>query len=224
MHNLIIGRSRTGKTFLANKIVEKLGEWGNRVVVFDPLCFALDEWQGADAFYNDKQEFLKDVVSNTNTIYLIEEVSINLNQKDDWLLAMGRHWGHEFILLAQRAQQIQKTQRQQCDAITLFAQGKDDSKLLAEEYHEDLNKAKDLPRYHCLSYLQMSPEGVITSNGSDIDKMAEHIADQIHEDRCEPNEGLMTLINMYGAGGLNWDYLREKRWYYEVKKPLILTK
>ena len=137
MHSLIIGTTGSGKTNLAKTLCRKFKQAGKPTLVLDPLMD--DEWD-CDFKTSDKAQFLDVVKHNKQCIIFVDESGQAVGKYDEemaWLATTARHWGHQSIFICQRAQQISKTVRDQCQRIWIFRVSNGDAKILAEEFVQD---------------------------------------------------------------------------------------
>ncbi len=136
MHSLIIGMTESGKTSLAKMIATDLKKRKKRVVVLDPLQ---DEWD-CDMQFTDSVAFLKYCQENTDLFCFIDEGGQSIgryNKEMEWLATRSRHWGHSCFFISQGCTQLPRIIRAQCSRMYVFAVGKSDTDLLAEECRKD---------------------------------------------------------------------------------------
>ena len=138
MHTLIIGMTESGKTTLGKKMVAHYRARGVASAVLDPLSDP--GWQ-ADYVTKNRQEFLTTVKQSRSLAVFVDEAGESVGQYEyemHWLATRGRHYGHACHFLAQRAQQIAKTVRDQCSVAYIFACSRSDAKMLADEYNDEV--------------------------------------------------------------------------------------
>jgi hypothetical protein len=150
MHGLILGMTESGKTSLAKVICSHIRSAGYPVIVLDPLndpgwpC----DWQTSDA-----DEFMAVVKSNTGCLVVVDEAGESmgygsLDKERHWLATRARHYGHTSLFLAQRAQMVARTVRDQCGVAYLFRMGHDDGKILASDFgYQELKNINDLGQF-----------------------------------------------------------------------------
>lgn len=140
MHTLIVGRTKTGKTWLSKIIAQKLQAEGYKVLVLDGMHDP--GWREVSDFYTtDLHEFLEVAYKSRSCFLFIDEAGnfCGLHDTDSyWLSTQARHWGHSTFFITQRATQIAPTVRYQCDRLCLFRCAKTDSKVLADEFNEPI--------------------------------------------------------------------------------------
>ena len=139
-HVLIIGMTESGKTSLAKLLNAEYRNKGLSSIVLDPINdpgWRPDE----DCFVTrDKYRFLQTVKNSRSCVVFVDESGEIVGQYDTemhWLGTRARHYGHSCHFLSQRTVQIATTVRDQCSTMYLFACGKKDSKILADEWNQD---------------------------------------------------------------------------------------
>lgn len=129
----------SGKTTLAKKIAANFKANNIACFVLDPL---LDPSWGADFITDNPDYFMKIVGESRECALFIDESGESIGRNGgemNKLATRYRHFGHRAHFIAQRAQQLDKIVRDNCETVYLFRSSKGDCKLLAEEYgHEEL--------------------------------------------------------------------------------------
>jgi hypothetical protein len=140
--------TESGKTSLAKIMCQKIRDSGYPVLVLDPLTDP--GWQ-ADFITTSADKFLKVAKTNTRCLCIIDEAGESVGQFDKerhWLGTRGRHYGHTCFFVAQRAQMIARTVRDQCGVAYIFRLGMDDAKILANEYgYQELKSINSLKQF-----------------------------------------------------------------------------
>lgn len=137
MHAMICGMTESGKTTLAKILAKRIRAKGYNVVVLDPLQDP--EWE-ADYQTDDPDKFMEVARNSIRCLLVVDEAGESVGQYDKtrhWLATRARHWGHTSFFLAQRAQMIARTVRDQCGIAYLFRMSLDDAKLMANEFAEE---------------------------------------------------------------------------------------
>ena len=103
MHSLILGITKSGKSYFAKSLAQLSKQRKRRVVVLDPLR---DEWQGADFVTSDLQEFISVLKSNENCDAYADETGMTIGRgkvadSAQWLATPSRPCGHKFHFLVQ---------------------------------------------------------------------------------------------------------------------------
>lgn len=128
--------TESGKTTLAKKLSSEAKKHNLGVLVLDPLN---DPGWVADYQTTDKMQFMHAVKNSRSCAVFIDESGEAVGRYQDemfWLGTRARHYGHSCHFLAQRAQQVAKTVRDQCSRLFLFNCSFDDSKELANEWNK----------------------------------------------------------------------------------------
>lgn len=142
--------SGSGKTELAKAICAKSKR---DTLVYDP--FYDPEWK-ATLKTDEMDIFWPAVWHSLNTDIFIDEAGGVLdphNKAHDKLATQTRIRGHIVTFITQRGAQISPTVRDQCSEIYFFKQALEDLKVYAKAFDNDeILKARDLPKYHCIFY------------------------------------------------------------------------
>jgi hypothetical protein len=145
---MICGMTESGKTSLAKILAREIKERGYRVIVLDPLQDP--EWP-ADYQTDDPDKFVQVAKQNIKCLLIVDEAGDSVGQYDKtrfWLATRARHWGHTTFFLAQRAQMIARTVRDQCGVAYLFKMSLDDAKLMSNEFaREELKNINNLGQF-----------------------------------------------------------------------------
>lgn len=159
-HVLVLGMTLSGKTMLAKSLAAEYRAAGISVLVLDPLR---DPGWHADYQTSDPEEFLNFFWGARSCAVFIDEAADSVGRYD---LAMqktatrGRHWGHRVHYLSQRGTSINRTVRDQCSRLFLFASSLSDCKIHANEWNKpELLTAPTLPSG---SYMACSKFGAVT--------------------------------------------------------------
>lgn len=146
-HSLIIGMTTSGKTTLAKKMASDFKRNGFLSMALDPLR---DPSWPCDFVTDDPQEFMNVALTSRNCALFIDESGETIGRFGgdmNKLATRIRHYGHRSIFITQRAQQLDKIVRDQCEFLFLFRVSRDDAKLMAAEYgHDELAEAYLLQR------------------------------------------------------------------------------
>lgn len=150
-HNLILGRTESGKTTLAKRLAQVYRSRGYKVIVLDAL---MDPHWPADFLTSDRETFSQVVQQSRRCFVFVDEAGEYIGRYETemhWLATRGRHFGHSTYFVCQRAMQIAKLVRDQCTSLFLFACSPSDAKLLADEFGaEALLQAPSLPQFSCV--------------------------------------------------------------------------
>jgi DNA helicase HerA-like ATPase len=150
-HTLIIGKTGSGKTTLAKKIVEKAHKRGVNKLILDPTP-ARHEWPHDDKDFitNDPDEFLQVVFANTRCLGIVDEAGSMIGRfgkEKNNLATMSRHYGHSMIFITQDVKSIDNIVREQMQDIIVFRVGKKRADELAEDFaDDDLKQASTLQK------------------------------------------------------------------------------
>lgn len=147
-HSLICGKSKSGKTFLAQALAWQYQAKGIPVLVLDP--FNDPAWP-ADWKTTNRARFMEVALANRGAALFLDEGSnsVGLSAEMEWITTQSRHWGYRAHLITQRPRQIALTIRDQCEFFYFFRLGPLDSKKLAEDYDSPLvRNAHKLPRHY----------------------------------------------------------------------------
>lgn len=147
MHTLTVGRTGSGKTTLWKLNAAALIARGCPVLVCDPIGSGIP----AHKTFGTAAELMEAARKTNHAHLIIDESGSAVGRSPgelEWLTTKARNWGHSTHLLCQRAQQLDKTVRLQCEMVYLFRATIDDAKLLAGEFTQpELSAAADLDRY-----------------------------------------------------------------------------
>lgn len=141
---LIVGTSESGKTTLANRLIEKAHV---PIFIHDPVGA---EWSKCDArFYtSDELRALIVPLKNSPCIVVVDEAAefFRVGQPENhWIFTRGRHHAILPIAIAQRLKMMAPNVREQASDLYVFNSGIEASKILAEEYNcPDLLAANEL--------------------------------------------------------------------------------
>jgi len=147
MHNLIVGNSYSGKSWLAKRFAADAERRGERVVVYDPLKSV--GWPASAVKYSDAEKFLDALPDIQSAHVFVDEAKTLWNideRRADVLLYQKRHDGILVYVIAQRTKMVPPNARNQCSKIFAFKQQTEDAKILAAEYDEFLIETKSLQK------------------------------------------------------------------------------
>lgn len=148
MHCLILGMTESGKTARAKQLIRQYQRLGIKCIVLDPLQ---DPSFGADFQTADPVAFEQMWKTSRSCACFIDETGAvgKFNESIRTAATRGRHWGHSFHFLAQKAVQIEPLVRDQCGALFLFRSGLQSRRTLAEEFDQpELLQPVDMLEYH----------------------------------------------------------------------------
>jgi len=153
MHILIVGMTESGKSTLAKLLVRNLKSAGHKVAVLDPIS---DPAWKADFITSDIDEMRKYLAENRSVYVFIDESGSVFGEGRDathsWLATTSRHYGHSVAFISQRAMQIPRTMRDQCQRLYLFTSSVADGELHAEEWNKPvLYQCNTLPQFYFYS-------------------------------------------------------------------------
>lgn len=147
-HSLIIGMTMSGKSTLARSLVRESIRQGRECLILDPLDDPAWKKSGAAVVTPDGKKFLEIVFKSSSCNIFVDESgeAIGRFAKEMKKLATrSRHYGHNAHFISQRAVDIDKTIRDQCNYLFIFRVSKKDAETLADEYgYEELLGASQL--------------------------------------------------------------------------------
>jgi len=135
-HSLILGMTESGKTSLAKQLAAQYKARGIGVLVLDPMH---DPGWNADFQTDNQSEFMEVFFNSRRCMVFIDEAGESVGQYDKLMTrtaTKGRHWGHCVHYISQRGAMINKTVRDQCRHLFLFASSMDDCKIYAREFNK----------------------------------------------------------------------------------------
>ena len=148
---LIVGMTESGKTTLAHKLASEYKESGRKIIILDPIGGS--RWATYGETTTSPKRFLRRVWATKSCAVFVDEASTVLSKADDdftRLATISRHWGHRVHFIAQRYTAMPPVYRHQCSYLYLFASGRKDGEVLAEEWNcEELQNAHKLPKGTC---------------------------------------------------------------------------
>lgn len=160
MHNLVVGITNSGKTWLTKYIAQNIT--GANIVVYDPL--KSHGWPDRAIKFTDPKKFFEYVNQVQNAYIFCDEAKNfwidGFNVEAEKLLTQSRHSGQLVFLIAQRAKMIPPTARAQCSQVYAFRQNVDDSIALSQEYTPTMRNCTALKEHE-----------FIASNGFQTEKM-----------------------------------------------------
>ena len=150
MHCLLLGMTESGKTSLAKQLIIAFQAKGIHCISLDPLG---DPSFGADFVTADPGEFARIWKSSRSCACFIDEAGTvgKFSGHIREAATKGRHWGHHFYFMSQKATQIEPLVRDQCGGLFLFRSGMQSRKTLAEEFDAPqlLEPLEMLQYHHC---------------------------------------------------------------------------
>lgn len=148
-HAGIIGKSKSGKSFLAMHQAREYKKRGIPVLVCDP--FLCPDWK-ADYMTDDIEKFVKVARQASGCVLYVEEcgqvIGSNPPPSVQWLTTGSRHNGHAVRLCAQRGTMFNLNMRSQLDELYLFRVHHSDADEWAKIFGDDrLKEAGSIPRH-----------------------------------------------------------------------------
>lgn len=219
MHIGISGKNRSGKTWCAQYLCQKLHKQGTPIMVYDPKYndgnLELANTWCADFITNDKQEFLKHFWTNTHYLAVVEEADDFNKLADAKITTLGRTLANTVICSSQSAVQIIRRLRKECDMWISFLQGKKDCQTLQEEFiYDDWIQCMNFQRYEFFAGI---PIEKYKAHGSTMEAKGKKILDElckrILDDWPEAEDSTVQLHGCYDKP--NWAYLEKKGLIYE---------
>jgi len=135
-HCLIVGMTESGKTSLAKQLSARYKSQGIGVLVLDPMH---DPGWTADYQTDDQHEFMDVFFNSRSCMAFIDEAGESVGQYDKLMTktaTKSRHWGHSVTYISQRGTMINRTVRDQCRHLFLFASALEDCKVYAREFNK----------------------------------------------------------------------------------------
>jgi hypothetical protein len=135
-HSLIFGMTESGKTTFATQLARAHKASGFGVIVLDPM---LDPRWRCDFLTASADEFLRVFWGSQRCMAFIDEAGESVGRYDELMVrtaTKGRHWGHSCHYLSQRGALLNRTVRDQCSHLFLFATSSEDCKLHAAEWNK----------------------------------------------------------------------------------------
>lgn len=165
VHQVIIGRTKTGKTTLAKKLGAEYLRQSCAVIAYNPLgnhdFIRPDVHTGrvaASAEHVSAEAFLAAVDSEIRrstgrpTILIVDEATTFFRKQNcprEWLATRGRHSGIQLIIIAQHYANLNVSVRSQAERLSLFKCGLTTAAMCADEYGEPtLKDARGLKPGH----------------------------------------------------------------------------
>ncbi len=134
-HSLFVGMTEMGKTTLARNMGIAYRSRGFETIVLDPL---LDPRWRASYITSDGDKFIAKCKVSQKCMLFVDEGSESVGRYNvpmQWVVTQSRHWGHSAHILCQGATQLAMIVRDQCTHLYLFAAGKRNGTLLAEDFN-----------------------------------------------------------------------------------------
>lgn len=143
---LIVGKSESGKSSLARRLMAPAIAAGLPVFVRDPLGYT---WEGARGYFNDTTELRCLMAEHGTPAVVVIDESVDFFRvgqvENHWIFTRGRHEGLLPISIAHRVKMIAPNVRAQASDLYVFNSAKEDSDILAGDYaHEGLREANTL--------------------------------------------------------------------------------
>jgi len=135
-HSLILGMTESGKTSLAKSLAAEYKKQGFGVLVLDPMHDP--GWQ-ADFQTDNQHEFMDVFFNSRSCMVFVDEAGESVGQYDKLMTrtaTKGRHWGHCVHYISQRGAMVNRSVRDQCKHLFLFATALEDCKLYAREFNK----------------------------------------------------------------------------------------
>jgi len=149
-HSLLLGMTESGKTSLAKQLIAEFQKKEIKCITLDPLG---DPSFGADFITCNPEEFSRIWKNSRGCAVFIDEAGTvgKFSEHIREAATKGRHWGHQFFFLSQKATQIEPLVRDQCSNLFLFRSGLQSRKTLAEEFDAPqlLEPVEMLEFHHC---------------------------------------------------------------------------
>jgi DNA helicase HerA-like ATPase len=172
VHQLLIGRTRSGKSSLAKELCSELRIAGHEVLAFNPLAergwTRRDEYgrAGAEWESDDALEFLVEVqvriLEKPKVRFLAIDEGHELFTRGDcdakWLATKGRHYGLNLIIVTQRGADMNVTARAQCLPVYVFQCSLTDAALLADEFGKP--ELKEAPTLRKGEFFRVDEDGI----------------------------------------------------------------
>ena len=147
-HMLIVGTTESGKSMLAKDIARRWTRAGGTAFVLDPL---LHTWEATEVTA-DGDRFLALATSHQSCLLVVDEGAETIGRyagEMRWLATRSRHYGHTAVFVTQRATDVDRTVRDQCRHIAVFAVSAYDVALLVREFPQaGLERAVGLAQHH----------------------------------------------------------------------------
>ncbi len=140
-HSLILGMTMSGKSTLARRMVKAYRQRGVRSLILDPLDDPAWKTAGAARVMPDGDVYLDFVFRCRSCALFIDESGEAIGRyagEMKKLATRSRHYGHNAHFISQRAADIDKTIRDQCNDLFVFRVSKKDAETLADEYGQEL--------------------------------------------------------------------------------------
>lgn len=159
MHVLLCGKTGTGKTTLARRLVDR---YRRPSIVLDRMR---DEW-ATPYVYTDSREFVTAVAKARECMVFIDESGEEVGRYNDemfWLATQARHLGHVSHFLTQRPAQLSPTVRTQCTSAFVFRLDPSACRVLSLELTapEVYERGPSLD-YDAGEYLYVQPNGRVS--------------------------------------------------------------
>lgn len=143
---LIVGKSESGKSSLARRLMDDALKAGIPVYVRDPLGY---QWPGASGYFNDTTELRRLMVQYGAPAIVIVDEAVDFFRpqqvENHWIFTRGRHEGLLPIAIAHRVKMIAPNVRAQASDLYVFYSARDDAEILAGDYaHDGLKIANTL--------------------------------------------------------------------------------
>jgi DNA helicase HerA-like ATPase len=164
MHNLVLGMTESGKSELVKRIIKEARSRGIKTIVLDPMH---DPGFNADFQTDNPVEFENIWKISRSCFCFVDETGAvgKFSESIREAATRGRHRGHSFFFLAQKATQIEPLVRDQCGGLFLFRSGLQSRKILAEEFDlPELLESVSMLEYHHAERSGYKGRGKITFN------------------------------------------------------------
>lgn len=158
-HTMIVGQTESGKTIAAKKLACDQIKKGYACLILDPIKDP--EWYdiiGGEPDKVHKRGFVTDdpylfdymVWKSQHCFLIIDEAGEHAGHNDKQFFpwaTRSRHYGHSAVFIAQRAQLIAPTIRNQCRFLLMFNQSMTDADILSKEFNKLELKQGALPQF-----------------------------------------------------------------------------
>jgi hypothetical protein len=158
-HTMIVGQTESGKTIAAKRLACDQIKQGFSVLILDPIRDP--EWYeiagcqpneiGENGFVTDDPWRYDYMVWHSQRCFLIiDEAGDHAGHQDKQFFpwaTRSRHLGHSAVFIAQRAQMIAPTIRNQCRFLLMFNQSMTDADILSKEFNQLELKNGALPQF-----------------------------------------------------------------------------
>lgn len=166
-HSLILGMTLSGKSTLAKALARRYAFSGIGILVHDPM--GDPEWPTGESGFrtSDTDEFLAAFFASRSCAVFVDEAGDSAGQHDKEMqktATKGRHFGHRVHYISQRGTMINRTIRDQCSHLFLFATALEDCKVHSREWNRpELMEASKFVQgdyFHVTRFGQLSKSNI----------------------------------------------------------------